>query len=93
MRTRNNPRRPSLITFTAPEPEPTHDEIAQCARSIWEAAGRPEGRALEHWLLAEAQLRQWNQGITPVAKVAKKLPARPFSRNGSRGHLPDSVVL
>jgi len=24
---------------------------------VWEAAGRPDGRAVEHWLSAEAQLR------------------------------------
>ena len=25
---------------------------------LWEAAGRPEGRSLEHWLQAEAQAAQ-----------------------------------
>ena len=38
--------------------EPTHNEIAICALSIWEAEGRPQGRDLEHWLQAETQLRQ-----------------------------------
>ena len=32
-------------------------EIARGAYLLWEAAGRPEGRALEHWLEAEARLR------------------------------------
>lgn len=32
-------------------------EIAVRAYQLWEAAGRPHGRAVEHWLAAEAQLR------------------------------------
>lgn len=38
--------------------EPSHDEIALCAMTIWVEEGRPEGRDLEHWLKAEARLRQ-----------------------------------
>ena len=30
------------------------DEVALRAYWVWEAAGRPEGRALEHWLEAAA---------------------------------------
>lgn len=36
----------------------THDQIAQRAYEIFVERGRPEGRDLEHWLLAETQLRQ-----------------------------------
>jgi hypothetical protein len=36
--------------------KPTHDEIAACAHRIYESEGRPEGKAMEHWLQAEAQL-------------------------------------
>jgi len=36
---------------------PSAHEIAVRAYQVWEAAGRPQGRALEHWLAAEAQLR------------------------------------
>jgi hypothetical protein len=36
----------------------THEEISQRARQIWEREGRPEGRDMEHWLQAEAELRQ-----------------------------------
>lgn len=32
-------------------------EVARRAHRLWELEGRPEGRALAHWLLAEAQLR------------------------------------
>ena len=38
-------------------PAPSPREIAARAYELWEAAGRPHGRAVEHWLLAEAQLR------------------------------------
>lgn len=36
--------------------KPTHEEIAACAHQIYESEGRPEGKAMEHWLQAEAQL-------------------------------------
>lgn len=32
------------------------DAIARCAYLIWESEGRPEGRAVEHWILAESRL-------------------------------------
>ncbi|MDM8000028.1 MAG: DUF2934 domain-containing protein [Dehalococcoidia bacterium] len=34
------------------------DAVRSIAYSIWEEEGRPEGRALDHWLKAEAQ---WNE--------------------------------
>ena len=36
--------------------KPTHDEIAARAQRIYESEGRPQGRALQHWLQAEAEL-------------------------------------
>lgn len=93
MKTRKNLIRPSLLTFIAPRPGPTHDDIAQCARMIWEAAGKPEGRAQEHWLLAEAQLRHWHQTAVPAPNAGGKIPARPFSRNGSKRSQSHSLVL
>jgi hypothetical protein len=36
--------------------QPTHKDIEVCAYWIWEQEGRPEGRALDHWLQAELQL-------------------------------------
>jgi hypothetical protein len=35
---------------------PTHDEIAQRARQIWQEKGNPGGRDTEIWLEAERQL-------------------------------------
>jgi hypothetical protein len=40
-----------------PNGQVSREEIAAVAYSIWENEGRPEGRAVEHWLQAEAQLR------------------------------------
>jgi Protein of unknown function (DUF2934) len=43
----------------------THEEIAVCAYFIWEHEGRPEGRALDHWLQAELQLAAalWHESL------------------------------
>ena len=52
--------------------DPTHEEIAACAHRIYESEGRPNGRDLEHWLQAEAQLiaeRKAQAGM-PIAKPA-----------------------
>src|SRR6266498_1794390 len=38
-----------------------NDEIDQLAHSIWEQEGRPDGRSLDHWLMAEKQLRSQKQ--------------------------------
>ena len=35
----------------------THEAISNRAREIWEREGRPEGKDIEHWLQAEAELR------------------------------------
>ena len=40
----------------------THEDISKRAREIWEREGRPEGRDMEHWLQAEAELRQGSNG-------------------------------
>lgn len=41
-----------------PQAEPTHDEIARCAYSLWEQQGRPQNQEAKIWFYAEAQLRQ-----------------------------------
>jgi Protein of unknown function (DUF2934) len=35
---------------------PSHDAISGRARTLWEAAGRPDGEDLNHWLQAEKEL-------------------------------------
>ncbi len=47
---------------TPPRAVPGHESVALCALGIWEVEGRPEGRAHEHWLQAEAQLAGHPQG-------------------------------
>jgi hypothetical protein len=37
--------------------DPLHQAIAERAAELWEAEGRPEGRALDHWLKAEREVR------------------------------------
>ena len=53
---------------------PTQEEIAACAHRIYETEGRPEGKSLEHWLQAEAQLvaeRKVEAGMLPAKTPAK----------------------
>jgi Protein of unknown function (DUF2934) len=65
--------------------KPTHEEIAAAAQRIYEAEGRPEGRAMEHWLGAEAQLvaqRKAEAGVSDAKTSAK--PAVSWERSASR---------
>jgi hypothetical protein len=48
---------PRLLT-NGPPCEPTDDEIALCAYSLWEQEGRPQNQEVEIWFQAETQLRQ-----------------------------------
>ena len=70
-------------------PRPPHDVIAACAQIIYEMEGRPEGRALDHWLLAESLLmadaEERRQRSAPASKPPdrrddKRRTASPVSR-------------
>jgi hypothetical protein len=37
--------------------------VQERAYEIWERTGRPEGKAMEHWLQAEAQIAAEEKGI------------------------------
>jgi len=50
--------------------------IAERAYLIWEQTGRPEGRALEHWLQAEAEISAPSARAAPNSKAAPPKPAR-----------------
>src|SRR5579871_1954105 len=62
---------------------PTQEEIAACAHRIWESEGRPQGKAMEHWLQAEAQMiaerkasiREQQQQQMPATTTAAATPA------------------
>ena len=40
-----------------PAAKPTHEEIAERARALYEKSGRQAGHDVENWLAAEAQLQ------------------------------------
>lgn len=56
---------------------PTHPEVAALAQRIYEREGRPEGKAMDHWLRAEAQLigERKAQAAAATAKAAPAAPA------------------
>lgn len=49
--------------------------VAERAYGIWEQEGRPEGREIEHWLRAEAEMRA-------TAKAGEAM--RPATRSAAR---------
>jgi Protein of unknown function (DUF2934) len=42
--------------------------IQERAYEIWEKAGRPEGKAVEHWLRAEAEIAAEERGLEEELK-------------------------
>ena len=60
--------KPTSSARTASAPTPTHDEIAQRAREIWNSRGQPAGQDLEIWLEAERQLQA--SAPAPAASAA-----------------------
>ena len=55
---------------------PTEHDIAVCAYSICEQEGRPEGRALDHWLQAETQLAASSQHDEAATGQKKSNPRK-----------------
>lgn len=54
----------STPAMAAPRRELTTDLIATRAYILWEQQGKPQGRELANWLLAESQLKQEIQSFT-----------------------------
>lgn len=54
--------------------ESVHREIERRAYALWEQAGRPHGRADEHWAQAEADILKPKK--TPSKGKTKAAPAR-----------------
>lgn len=48
------------------------EEISQRAHMIWIQNGRPEGRDLEHWLQAEAELQRQRAKTAPSESSASR---------------------
>jgi hypothetical protein len=55
---------PAAAAVAAPRREITTELIAARAYIIWEQQGRPHGRDMANWLLAESQLKQEVQSLT-----------------------------
>ena len=53
----------SATQIVAVRKEITTEIISARAYTLWEQAGRPQGRDLEYWLQAEAQLKQETQAL------------------------------
>jgi hypothetical protein len=43
--------------------------VRERAYQIWEEAGRPEGKAVEHWLQAEAEISAQERGLEAEIKL------------------------
>lgn len=54
-----------------------HDTVAFCAYMLWDNEGRPAGRDKEHWLKAEAYLRETlaRNGKNHHSAVVRENPA------------------
>jgi hypothetical protein len=59
LRNRNGPKANyDNVMKTKANTPPSHDAISGRARTLWEAAGRPDGEDLNHWLQAEKELNE-----------------------------------
>jgi hypothetical protein len=55
----------------------SHDEVAQRAYQLWQAAGQPIGRDAEYWLQAEAELIvAKRRGCSVEANASPESPKR-----------------
>ncbi|MFW6027934.1 MAG: DUF2934 domain-containing protein [bacterium] len=52
------------------------EDIARRAHGIWEMAGRPQGKAVEHWLQAEVELAEMLQDPPVNAPTPAPAPKR-----------------
>ncbi len=63
-----------------------NDQVSSRAQSLWEQSGRPEGRDLEFWLQAEAEISRETE--TPVSEAdqpsARRSGAMPAKKPASR---------
>jgi hypothetical protein len=88
----------SMINSTLNNTIPTHDEIAAQAYQIYLREGCVEGRDMDHWLQAEAELRERANGHSngiSAGTGARTERASVSSRGGKSEQgsiLPNSVV-
>jgi len=65
--------------------------VRQRAYELWEQDGRPEGREVDYWLMAEAELSRGSgvAGGPPVLDQAAPAKAPPDNRPGNDMTSPD----
>ena len=49
-----------------------YEKVALRAYHIWNDAGRPDGRHQEHWLQAEAEIREQLESLPPEEPTTQK---------------------
>lgn len=72
--------------ITDPRTTPTHEQIAARAYQIFVERGQPQGRDLDHWLEAEAQLRAAGQagGSTGIEATHGNSRSQSSTRSATR---------
>ena len=55
------------------EPKPDEHRIRRRAHAIWIEEGRPEGKALDHWLRARWELEQAPDPKAELARLEREL--------------------
>lgn len=81
---------PAVVSSTVPDMDPQEELFSAQAYNIWQQEGCPNGRSLEHWLLAEAQLQ--TQGTEADTTVPFVKPANPTPRQARR-RLLDLIAM
>src|SRR3569832_200347 len=77
---------------------PTHDEISAHAYQIYLREGCVEGRDMDHWLQAEAELRERATEISAngesqtAAERPTRLDAAEQAPRSQRNHKPESIL-
>lgn len=65
-------------------PNVNPEAVAQRAYEIWQREGCPEGRAMEHWFQAEAELAAGRTGTPEVPRPAVTTKAGVSRRSTAR---------
>jgi len=66
-----------VTAATATDSNPSHDEIAQCARELWTESGQPEGRDEAIWFEAERRLISERRAPVEPAAVPQVTADKP----------------
>jgi LmbE family N-acetylglucosaminyl deacetylase len=89
----------SLVTATtATDSNPSHNEIAQCARELWTESGQPEGRDEAIWFEAERRLIAERQApvksaVVPQTTAPKTSPTQKHDQKSRRSSRNQKYVM